>query len=245
VNAWSGPPSRRHRTSRNRYGGAPTGFRVVNDHDVLVVEVHVRLGDRSPGRVDQLDDVRPARAYYVLAPTPNLTAPLLDWRGTLAGTYRSELIATLEQRGYANALKRTHPLALRPDGGLSFALVQAVHSLTDREGNDPRSGRCTESVRPVLERYRTSEHHRSTTRRKRRHHSVPRANPAGARHRTVQRQRGYIDGRSDGAVPRTSLGTATDGMPSDLTDTDAAHRSTAPDRPPTYDGLNRGSRHAA
>ncbi|MFI5913725.1 phytoene desaturase family protein [Dactylosporangium sp. NPDC051541] len=40
------------------------------------------------------------QTYYVLAPTPNLTAKLLDWRGSLAGTYRSELIETLEQRGY-------------------------------------------------------------------------------------------------------------------------------------------------
>ncbi|MET7418151.1 phytoene desaturase family protein [Dactylosporangium sp. NPDC005555] len=40
------------------------------------------------------------QTYYVLAPTPNLTAPLLDWRGSLAGTYRSEIIDTLEQRGY-------------------------------------------------------------------------------------------------------------------------------------------------
>jgi hypothetical protein len=47
---------------------------------------------------------------------------------------------------------------------------------------------------------------------------------------------GYIDRRSDIAVPGTSLATATDGMQSDLTATDAAHRSTAPDRPPTHDG---------
>ncbi|MEV0132333.1 phytoene desaturase family protein [Dactylosporangium sp. NPDC050688] len=40
------------------------------------------------------------QTYYVLAPTPNLNAPLLDWRGSLSGTYRSELIETLEQRGY-------------------------------------------------------------------------------------------------------------------------------------------------
>ena len=40
------------------------------------------------------------QTYYVLAPTPNLNAPLLDWRGSLSGTYRSELIDTLEQRGY-------------------------------------------------------------------------------------------------------------------------------------------------
>jgi phytoene desaturase len=40
------------------------------------------------------------QTYYVLAPTPNLSAKPLDWRGPLAGIYRGELIATLEQRGY-------------------------------------------------------------------------------------------------------------------------------------------------
>jgi phytoene desaturase len=38
--------------------------------------------------------------YYVLAPAPNLAHRTVDWRGGMAGTYRQELIETLEQRGY-------------------------------------------------------------------------------------------------------------------------------------------------
>jgi len=40
------------------------------------------------------------QSYYVLAPTPNLVAGPLDWRGGLAERYAAELIRTLEQRGY-------------------------------------------------------------------------------------------------------------------------------------------------
>lgn len=54
----------------------------------------------NPTRTDPLLAPDGRQTYYVLAPTPNLTAPLLDWRGSLSGTYRSELIDTLEQRGY-------------------------------------------------------------------------------------------------------------------------------------------------
>jgi phytoene desaturase len=54
----------------------------------------------NPTRTDSSLAPEGRQTYYVLAPTPNLNAKLLDWRGSLAGTYRSELIATLEQRGY-------------------------------------------------------------------------------------------------------------------------------------------------
>ncbi|MCO8276412.1 phytoene desaturase family protein [Actinoplanes sp. TRM 88003] len=40
------------------------------------------------------------QSYYVLAPTPNLVAGPMDWRGGLAERYASSLVRTLEQRGY-------------------------------------------------------------------------------------------------------------------------------------------------
>jgi phytoene desaturase len=65
--------------------------RLMSDPSLLVT---------NPTRTDATLAPDGRQTYYVLAPTPNLTAKLLDWRGTLAGSYRSELIATLEQRGY-------------------------------------------------------------------------------------------------------------------------------------------------
>jgi len=41
------------------------------------------------------------QSYYVLAPAPNLVTAPLDWRNGLAERYADELIAVLEQRGYA------------------------------------------------------------------------------------------------------------------------------------------------
>ena len=40
------------------------------------------------------------QTYYVLAPTPNLDAAPLDWRGGLGRQYAEELMETLERRGY-------------------------------------------------------------------------------------------------------------------------------------------------
>jgi phytoene desaturase len=65
--------------------------RLMSDPSLLVT---------NPTRSDPALAPEGKHTYYVLAPTPNLTARMLDWRGSLAGTYRSELIATLEQRGY-------------------------------------------------------------------------------------------------------------------------------------------------
>jgi phytoene desaturase len=65
--------------------------RLMSDPSLLVT---------NPTRSDPALAPEGKHTYYVLAPTPNLSAPMLDWRGTLTGTYRSELIATLEQRGY-------------------------------------------------------------------------------------------------------------------------------------------------
>ncbi|MFG2038585.1 phytoene desaturase family protein [Dactylosporangium sp. NPDC048998] len=65
--------------------------RLMSDPSLLVT---------NPTRTDPSLAPEGRQAYYVLAPTPNLTAKRLDWRGPLAGSYRDELIATLEQRGY-------------------------------------------------------------------------------------------------------------------------------------------------
>jgi phytoene desaturase len=40
------------------------------------------------------------QTYYVLAPTPNLEAAPLDWRGGLGNRYADEIMGVLEQRGY-------------------------------------------------------------------------------------------------------------------------------------------------
>ncbi len=40
------------------------------------------------------------QTYYVLAPTPNLEAGPMDWRGGLGERYAAELVRTLEKRGY-------------------------------------------------------------------------------------------------------------------------------------------------
>jgi phytoene desaturase len=62
-------------------------------HDPSVLVTNPSRGDPSlapPGR----------HVYYVLAPVPNLAVAPMDWRGTLGGSYRRELIETLEERGY-------------------------------------------------------------------------------------------------------------------------------------------------
>ncbi|MET0415609.1 MAG: phytoene desaturase family protein [Actinoplanes sp.] len=40
------------------------------------------------------------QTYYVLAPTPNLQAGPMNWRGDLAERYAASLVQTLERRGY-------------------------------------------------------------------------------------------------------------------------------------------------
>ena len=65
--------------------------RLMSDPSLLVT---------NPSRSDPSVAPDGRQTYYVLAPTPNLTARHLDWRGDLAGTYRGELISVLEQRGY-------------------------------------------------------------------------------------------------------------------------------------------------
>ena len=65
--------------------------RLMSDPSILVT---------YPSRSDPSLAPEGRQSYYVLAPTPNTNARMLDWRGSLGGIYRSELIATLEQRGY-------------------------------------------------------------------------------------------------------------------------------------------------
>jgi phytoene desaturase len=65
--------------------------RLMSDPSLLVT---------NPSRSDPSLAPAGRQTYYVLAPTPNLASRTLDWRGGLAGVYRSELIETLERRGY-------------------------------------------------------------------------------------------------------------------------------------------------
>jgi phytoene desaturase len=65
--------------------------RLMSDPSLLVT---------NPSRSDPSLAPAGRHTYYVLAPTPNLASRTLDWRSGLAGVYRSELIETLEQRGY-------------------------------------------------------------------------------------------------------------------------------------------------
>ena len=70
--------------------------------------------------------------YYVLAPTPNLTADL-DWRA-LAGRYRDELVETLEARGFTgfgDAIEVEHvttPADWRARGMAAGAPFAAAHT---------------------------------------------------------------------------------------------------------------------
>jgi phytoene desaturase len=65
--------------------------RLMSDPSLLVT---------NPTRTDPSLAPDGRQTYYVLAPTPNLTAGRLDWRGPLARSYRDELVETLERRGY-------------------------------------------------------------------------------------------------------------------------------------------------
>jgi phytoene desaturase len=65
--------------------------RLMSDPSLLVT---------NPTRTDPSLAPDGRQTYYVLAPTPNLTAGRFDWRGPLARSYRDELVETLERRGY-------------------------------------------------------------------------------------------------------------------------------------------------
>lgn len=54
----------------------------------------------NPSRTDPAVAPDGRHTYYVLAPTPNLDAAPLDWRGGLDRRYADELVGVLEQRGY-------------------------------------------------------------------------------------------------------------------------------------------------
>jgi phytoene desaturase len=76
------------------------------------------------------------QTYYVLAPTPNLETGPLDWRGGLAERYADDLIAVLEQRGYAGfgdaVVERriVTPADWAADGMAAGTPFAAAHTLT-------------------------------------------------------------------------------------------------------------------
>jgi phytoene desaturase len=65
--------------------------RLMSDPSLLVT---------NPSRSDPTLAPADRHTYYVLAPVPNLQPTTLDWRGPLAGVYRTDLVHTLESRGY-------------------------------------------------------------------------------------------------------------------------------------------------
>ena len=65
--------------------------RLMSDPSLLVT---------NPSRTDPTVAPAGRHSYYVLAPVPNLDRGPLDWRGPLAQRYASQLVATLEERGY-------------------------------------------------------------------------------------------------------------------------------------------------
>jgi phytoene desaturase len=54
----------------------------------------------NPTRTDPSAAPAGRQTYYVLAPTPNLDAAPLDWRGDLGRRYADDLLQVLERRGY-------------------------------------------------------------------------------------------------------------------------------------------------
>jgi phytoene desaturase len=54
----------------------------------------------NPSRTDPSVAPDGRQTYYVLAPTPNLEAGPMDWRGGLDKRYADSLVRTLEKRGY-------------------------------------------------------------------------------------------------------------------------------------------------
>jgi phytoene desaturase len=65
--------------------------RLMSDPSLLVT---------NPSRTDPSLAPEDRHTYYVLAPTPNLATPTIDWRGPASALYRTDLVETLEQRGY-------------------------------------------------------------------------------------------------------------------------------------------------
>jgi phytoene desaturase len=65
--------------------------RLMSDPSLLVT---------NPSRSDPTVAPDGRQTYYVLAPTPNLEAAPIDWRGGLDRRYADQLVGVLEQRGY-------------------------------------------------------------------------------------------------------------------------------------------------
>jgi phytoene desaturase len=110
--------------------------RLMSDPSLLVT---------NPSRTDPAMAPAGGQAYYVLAPTPNLTAGPLDWRGGLADHYADELIGVLEARGYtgfAAGIQTRHvitPADWAAQGMAAGTPFAAAHTLTQtgpfRPGN--------------------------------------------------------------------------------------------------------------
>jgi phytoene desaturase len=54
----------------------------------------------NPSRTDPTAAPDGRQTYYVLAPTPNLDAAPMNWRGGLSTRYAESIVRTLEERGY-------------------------------------------------------------------------------------------------------------------------------------------------
>jgi phytoene desaturase len=105
--------------------------RLMSDPSLLVT---------NPTRSDPTLAPAGRHTYYVLAPVPNLAPthgarPVIDWRGPMAGLYRSELIDTLERRGYpgfggaVEVCRMVTPADWAEDGMAAGTPFAAAHTL--------------------------------------------------------------------------------------------------------------------
>ncbi len=99
--------------------------RLMQDPSLLVT---------NPTRTDPSLAPPGRQSYYVLAPTPNLDAPI-DWRIT-SGRYRDEIVRTLEARGYhgfaggLQVVQVTTPLDWQARGMAHGTPFAAAHTFT-------------------------------------------------------------------------------------------------------------------
>ncbi|CAO5245049.1 phytoene desaturase family protein [Frankia sp. AgKG'84/4] len=114
------------------FGGAwRRTFREIIDRGELMSDPSFLVS--TPSRSEPALAPAGAHAYYVLFPTPNLTAGL-DW-SVLRGRYRDEVVATCERRGYpgfgaAIEVERvTTPADWRALGMAAGAPFAAAHTL--------------------------------------------------------------------------------------------------------------------
>ncbi len=115
------PPRRRRRLTYSPscvvlHIGSRQTYRKISHHNIHfgtawrgtfdeVINKGLLMSDPSllvtnPTHTDPTAAPADRQTYYVLAPTPNLEAGPMNWRGGLAERYASSLVQTLEQRGY-------------------------------------------------------------------------------------------------------------------------------------------------